>query len=82
MPYIASCCHNFFMHLQGLYAWRDGLARKEDESTGYILPNQQLIKIGTPFKPVFLIYITRFKCGIVSIYLDPSRSIYFSYFQI
>lgn len=61
MSYIASCYHNFLMHLQGLYAWRDGLARKEDESTGYILPNQQLIKIGTPFKPCFLVCISRFK---------------------
>ncbi|KAK7128557.1 hypothetical protein R3I94_016956 [Phoxinus phoxinus] len=28
-----------------LYAWRDKLARQEDESTGYILPNHMMIKI-------------------------------------
>ncbi|XP_062855222.1 exosome component 10 [Trichomycterus rosablanca] len=28
-----------------LYAWRDKLARVEDESTGYILPNHMLMKI-------------------------------------
>ncbi|KAG5838759.1 hypothetical protein ANANG_G00226990 [Anguilla anguilla] len=28
-----------------LYAWRDKLARREDESTGYILPNHMLMKI-------------------------------------
>lgn len=33
--------------LQGLYGWRDGVAREEDESTGYILPNKTLLEIGT-----------------------------------
>ncbi|XP_071763488.2 exosome complex component 10 [Centroberyx gerrardi] len=28
-----------------LFAWRDKLARQEDESTGYILPNHMMIKI-------------------------------------
>ncbi|KAL2923251.1 Protein RRP6-like 1 [Bienertia sinuspersici] len=28
-----------------LYAWRDKVARKEDESTGYILPNKLLLEI-------------------------------------
>uniref|UniRef100_A0A8B9KQN8 Exosome complex component 10 n=1 Tax=Astyanax mexicanus TaxID=7994 RepID=A0A8B9KQN8_ASTMX len=28
-----------------LYAWRDKLARSEDESTGYILPNHMMMKI-------------------------------------
>lgn len=28
-----------------LYAWRDKLAREEDESTGYILPNHMMMKI-------------------------------------
>jgi exosome complex exonuclease RRP6 len=32
--------------LQSLYQWRDGLARDEDESTGYILPNKTLLEIG------------------------------------
>ncbi|KAK9698312.1 hypothetical protein RND81_08G095500 [Saponaria officinalis] len=29
----------------GLYAWRDGVAREEDESTGYVLPNKLLLEI-------------------------------------
>lgn len=33
---------------QSLYQWRDGVARAEDESTGYILPNKTLLEIGTP----------------------------------
>ncbi|KAM9474774.1 exosome complex component 10 [Clarias gariepinus] len=28
-----------------MYAWRDKLAREEDESTGYILPNHMMMKI-------------------------------------
>ncbi|KAK3565668.1 hypothetical protein QTP86_014057, partial [Hemibagrus guttatus] len=28
-----------------MYAWRDKLAREEDESTGYILPNHMMVKI-------------------------------------
>uniref|UniRef100_A0A667X186 Exosome complex component 10 n=1 Tax=Myripristis murdjan TaxID=586833 RepID=A0A667X186_9TELE len=28
-----------------LFAWRDKLARQEDESTGYVLPNHMMIKI-------------------------------------
>ncbi|VAH15874.1 unnamed protein product [Triticum turgidum subsp. durum] len=31
--------------LAGLYQWRDGVARAEDESTGYILPNKTLLEI-------------------------------------
>lgn len=31
---------------QGLYQWRDSVARDEDESTGYILPNKTLLEIG------------------------------------
>uniref|UniRef100_A0ACD5TP73 Uncharacterized protein n=1 Tax=Avena sativa TaxID=4498 RepID=A0ACD5TP73_AVESA len=31
--------------LAGLYQWRDGVARAEDESTGYILPNKILLEI-------------------------------------
>ncbi|KAK4478827.1 hypothetical protein RD792_014328 [Penstemon davidsonii] len=31
--------------VSGLYEWRDGVARAEDESTGYILPNRTLIEI-------------------------------------
>lgn len=32
---------------QGLCEWRDVVARAEDESTGYILPNKILLEIGT-----------------------------------
>lgn len=31
--------------LKELYFWRDQLAREEDESTGYILPNHMMLKI-------------------------------------
>lgn len=31
--------------LSSLYRWRDGIARAEDESTGYILPNKTLLEI-------------------------------------
>eukprot|EP00850_Spirogloea_muscicola_P003222 SM000013S26391 [mRNA] locus=s13:177136:182923:- [translate_table: standard] len=31
--------------LAGLYRWRDGVARKEDESTGYVLPNHLLLRL-------------------------------------
>ncbi|CAM0956965.1 unnamed protein product [Alopecurus aequalis] len=31
--------------LAGLYQWRDSVARAEDESTGYILPNKTLLEI-------------------------------------
>ncbi|KAG2548909.1 protein RRP6-like 2 isoform X2 [Panicum virgatum] len=31
--------------LSSLYRWRDGIARAEDESTGYILPNKSLLEI-------------------------------------
>ncbi|KAF8672592.1 hypothetical protein HU200_049279 [Digitaria exilis] len=31
--------------LSSLYRWRDGIARAEDESTGYILPNKNLLEI-------------------------------------
>jgi hypothetical protein len=32
--------------LQSLFSWRDAIARKEDESTGYILPNHLLVQLG------------------------------------
>ncbi|TVU30605.1 hypothetical protein EJB05_22235 [Eragrostis curvula] len=31
--------------LSSLYQWRDSIARREDESTGYILPNRTLLEI-------------------------------------
>ena len=33
--------------LQEIYAWRDDIARQEDESTNYIIPNHMLLKICT-----------------------------------
>eukprot|EP01006_Ploeotia_vitrea_P039814 TRINITY_DN66381_c6_g2_i1.p1 TRINITY_DN66381_c6_g2~~TRINITY_DN66381_c6_g2_i1.p1 ORF type:complete len:985 (-),score=486.26 TRINITY_DN66381_c6_g2_i1:81-3035(-) len=33
--------------LQALYRWRDQVARREDESVGYVMPNRTLIKICT-----------------------------------
>lgn len=32
--------------LQGLCEWRDRIARADDESTGYVLPNKTLFDIG------------------------------------
>lgn len=32
--------------LQGLCEWRDRIARADDESTGYVLPNKTLLDIG------------------------------------
>eukprot|EP00850_Spirogloea_muscicola_P010843 SM000065S20192 [mRNA] locus=s65:263503:269381:- [translate_table: standard] len=31
--------------LAGLYRWRDAVARREDESTGYVLPNHVLLRL-------------------------------------
>lgn len=36
----------FNSQLQGLCEWRDIVARAEDESTGYILPNKSVLEIG------------------------------------
>ena len=33
--------------LRELYAWRDGLARTEDESVMFVLPNHMMLKIST-----------------------------------
>jgi len=35
-----------FPDLQGLCEWRDIVARAEDESTGYVLPNKSVLEIG------------------------------------
>ena len=35
-----------FPGLQGLCEWRDIVARAEDESTGYVLPNKSVLEIG------------------------------------
>ncbi|GJM93742.1 hypothetical protein PR202_ga10327 [Eleusine coracana subsp. coracana] len=34
-----------------LHNWRDGIARQEDESTGYILPNKALLEIAKQMPP-------------------------------
>lgn len=34
--------------MQALYEWRDRLSRSLDESTGYVLPNHMLLKLGAP----------------------------------
>lgn len=40
--------------LQGLFEWRDLIARADDESTGYVLPNKTLLDIGIYFYfPIF-----------------------------
>lgn len=39
-------CSSHDLYMQGLYEWRDAIARAEDESTGYILPNKTLLEIG------------------------------------
>lgn len=31
--------------LQAIYLWRDKIARQEDESTGYVLPNHMMLQI-------------------------------------
>ncbi|KAF3326698.1 exosome component 10-like protein [Carex littledalei] len=41
--YISHCGHLLVM--QGLCHWRDYVARADDESTGYILPNKTLLEI-------------------------------------
>eukprot|EP00258_Populus_trichocarpa_P031348 XP_024447367.1 protein RRP6-like 2 isoform X2 [Populus trichocarpa] len=61
----------------GLYEWRDAIARAEDESTGYILPNKTLLEIAkempvTPSKLRRLLkskhsYIERHLSSVVSI---------------
>ena len=36
---------------RAIHSWRDHIARKEDESTGYVLPNHQLFKLSR-FMPI------------------------------
>jgi exosome complex exonuclease RRP6 len=42
---------------QSLYRWRDGIARAEDESTGYILPNKTLLEIGLLLISTYLVVL-------------------------
>ena len=46
------------IYLQGLCEWRDTIARAEDESTGYVLPNKILLEIGkyTCWKQALIFY--------------------------
>lgn len=39
--------------LQGLCEWRDRIARADDESTGYVLPNKTLLEIGRYFTSTY-----------------------------
>lgn len=32
--------------MQGLFKWRDFVARVKDDSTGYVLPNKSILEIG------------------------------------
>lgn len=51
---------NFFpfpFPFQSLYRWRDGIARAEDESTGYILPNKTLLEIGLLLISTYLVVL-------------------------
>lgn len=44
-----------FPGLQGLCEWRDIVARAEDESTGYVLPNKSVLEIGMKLVQVLVI---------------------------
>ena len=53
--------HSYLIGFQGLCEWRDVVARAEDESTGYILPNKTLLEIGTgKLKQIFISLIIYF----------------------
>jgi ribonuclease D len=41
-----SLLRSYSNELQGLCEWRDVVARAEDESTGYVLPNKVVLEIG------------------------------------
>ncbi|XP_050309849.1 exosome component 10-like isoform X2 [Anthonomus grandis grandis] len=49
MEFYRRCHRNFdnrqLFALKEIYKWRDRLARSEDESTGYVLPNNMLLEI-------------------------------------
>lgn len=44
--YLVSLLRSYSNELQGLCEWRDVVARAEDESTGYVLPNKVVLEIG------------------------------------
>jgi ribonuclease D len=43
---LVSLLCSYSNELQGLCEWRDVVARAEDESTGYVLPNKVVLEIG------------------------------------
>lgn len=58
---IMSSPYLFFSSLsQALHGWRDGIARQEDESTGYVLPNKALIEIG--IANLFILLFCKARC--------------------
>lgn len=49
--------------VRALYEWRDAKARKDDESTRHIMPNQSLVALAmleAPIKPLDVLNLTRF----------------------
>ncbi|EHA8589139.1 protein RRP6-like 2 [Cocos nucifera] len=61
----------------GLCQWRDHIAREEDESTGYILPNKALLEIARemPTTPGKLHQLVKFKHSFVERYLSSVISV-------
>nr|XP_010932653.1 protein RRP6-like 2 isoform X1 [Elaeis guineensis] len=61
----------------GLCQWRDHIAREEDESTGYILPNKALLEIARemPTTPGKLHQLVKFKHPFVERYLSSVISV-------
>ncbi|XP_073109646.1 protein RRP6-like 2 isoform X2 [Elaeis guineensis] len=61
----------------GLFQWRDSIARAEDESTGYILPNKTLLEIArqTPVTSVKVRRLVKSKHPFVERYIDSVISI-------
>ncbi|XP_042447991.1 protein RRP6-like 2 [Zingiber officinale] len=58
--------------VSALYQWRDYIAREQDESTGYILPNKTLIEIAKQMPPLpgALIPLVMFKHPVVEQHLS------------
>jgi exosome complex exonuclease RRP6 len=57
--------------MQGLCHWRDYVARAEDESTGYILPNKTLLEIAKemPLTSDKLLRLVKSRHSVVERYL-------------
>jgi len=65
----------FFAGLQGLCEWRDIVARAEDESTGYVLPNKSVLEIGMKLMKILCILmlaIWLYAQNLICIYLFKS----------